>query len=46
MFSGFTLAQDSSNNFLNSLSGQKPQTILMDAILPSNTQKNGSARYQ
>ena len=39
MFSGFTLAQDSSNNFLNTLSGQKPQTILMDAILPSNTQK-------
>ena len=41
IFSGFTLAQDSSNNFLNTLSGQKPQTILMDAILPSNTQKMG-----
>ena len=41
MFSGFTLAQDSSKNFLNTLSGQKPQTILMDAILPSNTQKMG-----
>ena len=41
IFSGFTLAQDSSNNFLNTLSGQKPQTILMDAIIPSNTQKMG-----
>ena len=41
MFSGFTLAQDSSNNFLNTLSEQQPQTILMDAILPSNTQKMG-----
>ena len=46
MFSGFTLAQDSSNNFLNSLSGQKPQTILMDAILPIQHTKNGSARHQ
>ena len=41
IFSGFTLAQDSSNNFLNTLNGQKPQTILIDAILPSNTQKMG-----
>ena len=41
IFSGFTLAQDSSNNFLNTLSGQKPQTIVMDAILPSNTKKMG-----
>lgn len=41
MFSGFTLAQDSSNNFLNALSEQNPQTILMDAILPSNTYKMG-----
>ena len=41
IFSGFTLAQDSSNNFLNTLSEQQPQTILMDAILPSNTQKMG-----
>lgn len=39
IFSGFTLAQDSSNNFINTLREQKPQTILMDAILPSNTQK-------
>lgn len=38
LLSGFTLAQDSSANYLNALNGQVPQTILMDAILPANTQ--------
>jgi hypothetical protein len=37
IFSGFTLAQDSSSNFLNTLNGQKPQPFSMSAILPSNT---------
>lgn len=41
LLSGFTLAQDSSANFLNALNGQVPQNILMDAVLPSNTQTMG-----
>lgn len=39
LLSGFTLAQDSSSNYLNALNEQVPQNILMDAVLPANTQK-------
>jgi hypothetical protein len=37
LLSGFTLAQDSSANYLNALNGQQPQELNLDAILPSNT---------
>ena len=38
LFSGLTLLKDSSNNYLSTLINQTPQLILIDKILPSNTE--------